>query len=200
MSFCAAAWGGQCSARRRGQRPPLAEEERLNVFLCRGVERAVLLEKKRNFAHKPMQFITYRRKFITLMTTHSYTSFVANYDGSILSQYNTYMHSHPKEGEQGYSEADWNAWRQMHSEGDGIICDFGVYTVSDGKAKSYSYDVRYNHPDKSHWGNNCMTEVSVVAPKESPASFSARWKARWYMLRRQEERAPSAGGTCSVEG
>ena len=134
------------------------------------------------------------------MTTHSHTSFVANYDGSILSQYNTYMHSHPKEGEQGYSEADWNAWRQMHSEGDGIICDFGVYTVSDGKAKSYSYDVRYNHPDKSHWGNNCMTEVSVVAPKESQASFSARWKARWYMLRRQEERAPSRGRACSVEG
>ena len=134
------------------------------------------------------------------MTTHSHTSFVANYDGSILSQYNTYMHSHPKEGEQGYSEADWNAWRQMHSEGDGIICDFGVYTVSDGKAKSYSYDVRYNHPDKSHWGNNCMTEVSVVAPKESQASFSARWKARWYMLRRQEERAPSRGRACSIEG
>lgn len=94
------------------------------------------------------------------MTTHSHTSFVANYDGSILLQYNTYMHSHPKEGEQGYSEADWNAWRQMHSEGDGIICDFGVYTVSDGKAKSYSYDVRYNHPDKSHWGNNCMNIIT----------------------------------------
>ena len=68
-----------------------------------------------------------------------------------MSRYDTYLHSHPREGEIGYSEADWETWRRMYSESGGITNDFGIYSVSDGQVRSYSKDVRNNQPNNSHW-------------------------------------------------
>ena len=85
-----------------------------------------------------------------LQTSHSHTSCKTYYNESVLSHYDTFMHSHPASGESGYSESDWNTWRDMYTNSNKTK-KFGIYTVSDKRKTDYSSDVKYNRPEKRFW-------------------------------------------------
>lgn len=76
-----------------------------------------------------------------LQTSHSHTACLA----ATGSGYDTYLHSHPAEGNSDYSPSDWEAWRDMYINND--VTNFGIYTVSNRKIKDHSNDVIYNQPD-----------------------------------------------------